>query len=96
MTRTALLILTILLQDALINSTLDIAIHHKPRLFVDKSDYLLEVNRLINLVLGRTEVAKEEISSILATDLNGDLLKTSIDKECDETLDYFQSILGQI
>ncbi len=51
---------------------------------------------LINLVLGRTEVAKEEISSILATDLNGDLLKTSIDKECDETLDYFQSILGQI
>ena len=51
---------------------------------------------LINLILGRTEVAKEEIYAILATDLNEDLLKTSIDKECAETLDYFQGVLGQI
>lgn len=51
---------------------------------------------LINLVLGRTEVAKEEIFSILSTRLNADLLKTSIDKECAATLEYYQSILGQL
>lgn len=51
---------------------------------------------LINLVLGRTEVAKEEIFSVLSTNLNADLLRNSIDKECAATLEYYHSILGQL
>jgi hypothetical protein len=51
---------------------------------------------LINLVLGRTEVAKEEISSLLACGLEEAEIKASIDKESEEVTEYFQSILGQI
>lgn len=51
---------------------------------------------LINLVLGRTEVAKEEISSLLSCGLEEDVIKASIDKESEEVTEYFQSILGQI
>lgn len=51
---------------------------------------------LINLVLGRTEVAKEEISSLISADLSADLLKSSIDKESASAIEYFQSILGQL
>lgn len=51
---------------------------------------------LINLVLGRTEVAKEEISSLLSCGLEEAEIKASIDKECEEVTEYFQSILGQI
>lgn len=51
---------------------------------------------LLNLTLGRTEVAKNEISALVATGLEPDLLKASIDKECALVMEYYQSILAQL
>ncbi len=51
---------------------------------------------LLNLALGRTEVAKNEISALLASDLSAPLIKASIDKEAAAVADYYQSILAQI
>ena len=51
---------------------------------------------LLNLTLGRTEVAKNEISALVTTPLEPDLLKASIDKECALVMEYYQSILSQL
>ena len=51
---------------------------------------------LLNLTLGRTEVAKNEISSLVTTGLDSDLIKASIDKEYALVMEYYQSILAQL
>lgn len=51
---------------------------------------------LLNLTLGRTEVAKNEISALVTTGLEADLLKASIDKEYALVIEYYQSILAQL
>lgn len=51
---------------------------------------------LLNLALGRTEVAKNEISTLVSSDLPDELKKASIDKEAAEVTEYYQSILAQI
>ena len=51
---------------------------------------------LINLVLGRCEVAKEEISNLLATGLDKEGIRAAIDKEKASALEYFSAVLGQI
>lgn len=51
---------------------------------------------LLNLTLGRTEVAKNEISSIVSSGLDADLIKASIDKESALVMEYYQSILAQL
>jgi len=51
---------------------------------------------LVNLILGRTEVAKAEILNILESENDYDTLKKLIDKEKNETYDYFNSVRAQI
>ena len=48
---TALFILTVALQNTFIDSTLYIAVHHKPLLVVNHCDDFFEIDRLVNLVL---------------------------------------------
>ncbi len=50
---------------------------------------------LINLVLGRTEVAKAEILKITSSNLTDEGKKTEIDKEYSETVEYINSVLAQ-
>ena len=51
---------------------------------------------LINLILGRTEVAKAEILKIISSDNELDLKKRLIDNEHFAAEEYFQSVLAQI
>ena len=51
---------------------------------------------LLNLALGRTEVAKNEISSISKADLQYTEIITAIDKEEADVKEYYQSILAQL
>ena len=51
---------------------------------------------LLNLALGRTEVAKNEISALVNAEFEADLIKASIDKECALVMEYYQSILSQL
>ncbi len=51
---------------------------------------------LLNLALGRTEVAKNEISSLIDAHLGKEEIIASIDKEEREVREYYQSILAQL
>ncbi|MEE0946325.1 MAG: VanZ family protein [Acutalibacteraceae bacterium] len=51
---------------------------------------------LLNLSLGRTEVAKEEISCLSETELPFEELKECVDKQVADTLEYYKNILSQI
>lgn len=51
---------------------------------------------LINLVLGRGEVAKEEISALMHSGLTEEEIKPLVDKQLSDTLEYFKNILNQI
>lgn len=51
---------------------------------------------LVNLLLGKTEVAKAEILEIISGQGGFDEKKSKIDAVRDETLDYFSSVLGQL
>ena len=51
LTCATLFVLSVLLQNAFIDSTLHVCIHHQPLLFVNHADDLFQVNRLVNLIL---------------------------------------------
>ena len=51
---------------------------------------------LVNLLLGKTEVAKAEILSIVSAEDDLEIKKEKIDSVKEEALDYFSSILAQI
>ncbi len=51
---------------------------------------------LVNLLLGKTEVAKAEILSVVSQDGELSYKKEKIDNIADEALDYFSSILAQL
>lgn len=51
---------------------------------------------LVNLILGRTEVAKAEILKAVSSNLDFDSKKTIIDNEFSQAVDYFESVLAQI
>ena len=51
---------------------------------------------LINLILGRTEVAKSEIMSIVSSDCEYSVKTEMIDREKVSAEDYFISVLGQM
>ena len=55
-----------------------------------------ENRELVNLLLGKTEVAKAEILSIVSDEGNPENKKERIDAVADEALDYFGSILAQL
>ncbi len=50
---------------------------------------------LINLILGRTEIAKAEILNIISSDLTDSAKKDLIDSQFNESLEYFKSIMEQ-
>ena len=51
---------------------------------------------LVNLLLGKTEVAKAEILEIVSGPGEFEEKAAKIDATRDETLDYFKSVLGQV
>ena len=51
---------------------------------------------LVNLLLGKTEVAKAEILAIVTDVGDFEEKKARIDAVSDETIDYFRSILAQV
>lgn len=55
-----------------------------------------EHRELVNLLLGKTEVAKAEILSIVSETGSFDEKKAKIDAVRDETADYFSSVLAQL
>lgn len=55
-----------------------------------------EHRELVNLLLGKTEVAKAEILAIVSSDFDFEEKKAKIDAVKDDALDYFGSILAQL
>ena len=51
---------------------------------------------LINLILGRTEVAKSEILGIVSSDAAADEKKRGADAQLEQAKDYFESIIAQV
>lgn len=54
-----------------------------------------ETKELINLILGRTEIAKAEILRIVSENLPFETKKSLIDSEKENAKDYFLSVLAQ-
>ena len=55
-----------------------------------------DVKELINLILGRTEIAKAEILKIVSGDSNFTVKKELIDAQKNAAEDYFNSVMAQI
>lgn len=53
------------------------------------------LKELLNLILGRSEVAKSEILNIVSSDASIENKMQMIDAERDEAIEYFKSILEQ-
>ncbi len=53
------------------------------------------IKELLNLILGRTEVSKGEILSIVSSDASLDAKKQMIDSLKNEVFEYFKSVLEQ-
>ena len=51
---------------------------------------------LVNLILGRTEVAKSEILSIVSSEENFEAKKQKIDAQYENAVDYFNSVTAQL
>lgn len=51
---------------------------------------------LLNLIMGKGEIAKNEIYTITQCDSSEETKRELIDAQLNETLDYFKSIAGQI
>lgn len=50
---------------------------------------------LINLILGRTEIAKAEILNIISSEVTFSAKKDLIDSQFNESIEYFKSIMEQ-
>ena len=50
---------------------------------------------LVNLILGRTEISKSEILSIVSSEVSFDSKKELINTQYEEALEYFKSIMEQ-
>lgn len=55
-----------------------------------------EHRELVNLLLGKTEVAKAEILEIVSGDFAFEVKKEKIDDVAENAIDYFNSILAQL
>ncbi len=62
---------------------------------LSSSEPTANTKEMINLILGRTEIAKAEILKIVSEDLALESKKTLIDSEQTDTEDYFLSVLAQ-
>ncbi len=54
------------------------------------------IKELINLILGRTEVAKAEILKIVTSDCEFHIKEEMINREVADAADYFESVIAQI
>ena len=68
------------------------ATYHSNLLGTAGKDNLKE---LLNLILGRTEVAKSQILNIVSSDVSIENKMQMIDSERDDTIEYFKSIMEQ-
>ncbi len=59
-------------------------------------DSVKDSRTLINLILGKTEIAKAEILSVISGDCNLSTKKSKIDTIMNETFEYFESVMAQI
>ena len=50
---------------------------------------------LVNLILGRTEVAKGEILRLSQSELDGEEMLAAMEREYNEAEDYFKSVMAQ-
>ena len=50
---------------------------------------------LVNLILGRTEVAKGEILRLSQSVLDGEEMLAAMEREYNEAEDYFKSVMAQ-
>ncbi len=50
---------------------------------------------LINLILGRTEIAKAEVLNIISSDVSFEAKKDLINTQFEEAIEYFKSIMEQ-
>ncbi len=62
------------------------------RLSTEKKENIKE---LLNLILGRTEVAKAEILNIISSEVSFESKTDMIDKTRDEAIEYFKSVIEQ-
>lgn len=69
------------------------ATEYSNRLTADKNTQYRE---LVNLILGRTEVAKSDILCVVSSNFDFDEKKEKINKIKDDTAEYFDSVMAQI
>ncbi len=55
----------------------------------------MSVKELVNLILGRTEVAKAEILRLSGLDIEQNAKEKAMENEYAETIDYFKSVMAQ-
>ncbi len=60
------------------------------------SDGDTRYRELVNLILGKTEVAKSDILSVVSSNVGFDEKKEKINKIKDDTVEYFNSVMAQI
>ncbi len=53
------------------------------------------LKELVNLIMGKTEVAKAQILDIVSSDSSFDLKTAMMDSEAADAKEYFKSVLGQ-
>lgn len=51
---------------------------------------------LINLILGKTELAKADVLSVISDDCNFDTKKSKMDTIMNEAFEYFESVMAQV
>ena len=51
---------------------------------------------LINLIIGKTEISKADILSVISDDCNFDTKKNKMDTIMNEAFEYFESVMAQI
>ena len=59
------------------------------------ADACENAKELVNLILGRTEVAKSEILSIVSSNADFEAKRKAIDGQYDMAIEYFKSVMAQ-
>lgn len=86
-----------------IDSVTDFAAEVIGQIVVDSTKYANELTNdgevrykeLVNLILGRTEVAKSEILSVVSEDISFDQKKEKINVIKEDAFEYFKSVMAQ-
>ncbi len=79
--------------SAVIGKIVVAAAEHSNKLTIGGDDSKME---LVNLILGKTEMAKAEILSVIEGEDNFDIKCAKIDQIADASKEYFQNVAAQI